>query len=206
MIKFGQAMHLASQLALIQSKEKAFISKENRELLAVRQSLDYYSQSWKSRAQPVNIYWLTDSENLVRFLTKESGKIYIQREIFSVMTICQQLKIRIIPIHLMRDDPRIQIADQGSKISDTDDWSIDDETFQRLNHHYQFTINFICIKQKHKVYKLLFKFFLPKYLWNRCILSQLGPRSGIGLPASERSYEDREKNQTFKNVWTIADT
>jgi hypothetical protein len=77
-----------------------------------------------------------NSEDLVRFLTKGSGKIYIQREIFHVMTICQGLKIPVIPIHHLRDDPRIQIADQGSKIRDTDDWTSDKETFQRLNQHY----------------------------------------------------------------------
>ena len=65
------------------------LSSGHRELLAVKQSLEYYSQSWKNREQPVNIYWLTDSENLVRFLTKGSGKMYIQRDIFGVMSLCR---------------------------------------------------------------------------------------------------------------------
>ena len=54
---------------------------------------------------------------------------------------CKRLNIRIIPIHLLRDDPRIKIADDGSKTVDTDDWQIDDETFQRNKDKYNFTID-----------------------------------------------------------------
>lgn len=137
------------------------LSSGHRELLAVRQSLEYYSKSWKNRTQPLNIYWLTDSENLVRFLNKGSGKMHIQREIFRVMSICQRLKIRIVPIHLLRDDPRIQIADQGSKIRDTDDWSIDNETFHQLNQYQQFTIDLFASDKNRKCRRFYSNFFCP---------------------------------------------
>jgi hypothetical protein len=95
--------------------------------------LEYYSKEWDDRAEPTNVYWLTDSENLVKFLTKGSGKPQIQQDIFKVMLFCQRLSIRIIPIHLRRDDPRIQVADEGSKNPDTDDWQVDFPTFQKIN-------------------------------------------------------------------------
>ena len=59
------------------------------------------------------------------FLTEGSGKRHIQSEVFRIMNLCQRPNIRIIPIHLLRDDPRIQIADDGSKTTYTDDWQVD---------------------------------------------------------------------------------
>jgi hypothetical protein len=57
------------------------------------------------------------------------------------MTICKRINIRILPIHLLRNDPRIKIADDGSKTADSDDWQVDDETFQRSNTRHGFTID-----------------------------------------------------------------
>lgn len=55
------------------------------------------------------------------------------------MMLCKRLKIRILPIRLLRKDPRIKIADDGSKTIDTDDWQTDYETFQKAT---KSTINF----------------------------------------------------------------
>jgi hypothetical protein len=123
------------------STEEQKFSSGHRELLAVRHTLEYYSKTWENKTNPQNVYWLTDSENLAQFLKKGSGKQKIQGEVFKVMTICRELNIRIIPIHLLRDDPRIKIADDGSKTTDTDCWGIDVITFQKINDKYQFTID-----------------------------------------------------------------
>ena len=56
----------------------------------------------------------------------------------------QEANIRIIPIHLLRDDPRIKVADDGSKMTDTDDWQVDYETFQKINRRYRFTIDLLA--------------------------------------------------------------
>jgi hypothetical protein len=69
------------------------LSSGHREYLAIRQSLEYYASTWEERNKPLNIYWLSDSENLVKFLKKGSRKGHIQRDIFRVMQICQEMKI-----------------------------------------------------------------------------------------------------------------
>ena len=123
------------------SKEEQLLSSGHRELLAVSQTLQNYSKAWKDKSEPINLYWLTDSENLVVFLSKGSGKAHIQRDIFKIMEICQTLQIHIIPIHLRREDPRIQLADEGSKTVDTDDWQVNWSTFNKYDSELQFSID-----------------------------------------------------------------
>jgi hypothetical protein len=121
-------------------EEKGF-SSGHRELLAVKKTLENYSSVWSDRKEATNIYWITDSENLVHFLSKGSGKIHIQQEIFKIMLLCKKLNIRIIPIHVLREDPRIKVADEGSKVEDTDDWKVDVGTFLKFNKSMQFSID-----------------------------------------------------------------
>ena len=42
------------------------------------------------------------------------------------------MAVRLTPIHLRRDDYRIQIADAGSRPYDPDDWSVDKLSFETL--------------------------------------------------------------------------
>lgn len=123
------------------SDEEKTFSSGHRELLAVKQTLENYSAIWSDKKEATNVYWITDSENLVQFLSKGSGKIHIQREIFKIMMLCQELNIRIFPIHLLREDPRIKIADEGSKTEDTDDWQVDIATFKKFDMSMQFSID-----------------------------------------------------------------
>ena len=51
------------------------------------------------------------------------------------------MKIRIFPIHLRREDPRIQKADEGSKTVDTDDWQVDLATFKKFDSDMHFSID-----------------------------------------------------------------
>ena len=57
------------------------------------------------------------------------------------MLLCQQLNIQVIPIHLLREDPRIKLADEGSKTDDTDDWQVDMATFKRFDCSMNFSID-----------------------------------------------------------------
>jgi hypothetical protein len=103
-----------------------------RELLAVKLALQaklHSSGPWLSQT---NIFWLTDSQNLVTFLTKGSTKQDIQDTVLEVLQLSQSLKINLIPIHLRREDPRIQMADAGSRIRDSDDWSVNNDTFKAI--------------------------------------------------------------------------
>lgn len=151
----GEKLYYRSQL----TAEQKAVSSGHRELLAVRQTLEFYTRSWTDTRSPANIYWLTDSENLVRFLAKGSGKKQIQAEIFKVMTLCQKLNIRIVPIHLLRDDPRIQVADDGSKRLDTDDWQVDFATFQQLQQDTQFSIDLFADNYNSRCQKFYSNFY-----------------------------------------------
>jgi hypothetical protein len=142
----------------LNEQEKQF-SSGLRELLAVRQTLEYYLATWEKKTIPQNIYWLTDSENLAQFLKKGSGKPHIQKEVFRVMTISRELNIYIIPIHLLRDDPRIKVADDGSKTVDTDSWSVDIGTFKRINQSFHFTIDLFASDKNAKCRRFYSNFF-----------------------------------------------
>ena len=55
----------------------------------------------------------TNSKNLTTFSTKGSGKSNIQKEVFQILVLCKKLSLRIIPIHFLRHDPRIKLADDS---------------------------------------------------------------------------------------------
>ena len=139
-------------------QEKKF-SSGLRELLAVRYTLQYYRSTWKKEKSPQNLYWLTDSENLAQFLKKGSGKPHIQRETFKVMLICRELNVRLIPIHLLRDDPRIKVADDGSKTADTDCWGVDMATFRGINQIFEFTIDLFASNKNTKCRRFYSNFY-----------------------------------------------
>ena len=141
------------------SKDERMLSSGHRELLAVAKTLTYYEHTGKIKNKATNIYWLTDSQNMVIFLTKGSGKSHIQKEVFKIMIQCKRLNIRIIPIHLLRDDPRIKIADDGSKTVDTDDWQIDDETLKKNKDKYNFTIDLFASDRNSKCKKFYSNFY-----------------------------------------------
>ena len=108
-------------------------SSGHRELLAVKLALQAKLQSSGPWPQLTNIVWLTDSQNLVTFLTKGSTKPLIQETVLQVMLLVHELNINLIPMHLRREDPRIQMADAGSRVRDSDDWSIDHDSFESIN-------------------------------------------------------------------------
>jgi hypothetical protein len=118
------------------SPEQTVLSSGHRELLAVKLSLQAKLNSSGPWDSWVNVFWLTDSENLVCFLTKGSTKPEIQASVLQVLLIAKQLKAKLIPIHLKQNDPRIQIADAGSRVRDSDDWSLDEFSFHCLQNQF----------------------------------------------------------------------
>ena len=143
------------------NEDERMLSSGHRELLAVAKTMEYYEQTGTFTTKATNIYWLTDSQNLVTFLTKGSGKRQIQKDFFQIMIRCKRLNTRIIPIHLLRDDPRIKIADDGSKTTDTDNWQVDDQTFQRNRTRFQFTIDLFASDRNSKCQRFYSNFFCP---------------------------------------------
>ena len=115
-------------------------SSGHRELLAVLSALQSETQASFSGTAS-SVYWLTDSQNLVTFLTKGSSKPAIQATVLDIFKISRRLRIDIIPIHLLRSDYRIQVADFGSRFYDPDDWSIDSSSFESLTRFWPATID-----------------------------------------------------------------
>ena len=113
---------------------EASFSSGHRELLAVKSALQSPTAQAAFSASPSSssVFWLTDSENMVTFLTKGSGRPLIQSTVIEIFKLSRQLMVDIIPIHLRRSDYRIQVADYGSRFYDPDDWSIDSASFESL--------------------------------------------------------------------------
>jgi hypothetical protein len=139
--------------------EERRLSSGHWELLAVTKTLEYYERTNATHSQATNVYWLTDSQNMATFLTKGSGKGPIQKEVFGIMVLCKKLNIRIITIHLLPDDPHIKVADDGSKMTDTDDWQVDYENFQKINRRYRFTIDLFAFDRNTKCPKFFSNFY-----------------------------------------------
>ena len=115
-------------------------SSGHRELLAVLSALRHYGPE-DHPLKKRHVLWLTDSTNLCVFLTKGSKKPSIQADVLEVHWLCHELVIRLTPIHLKRDDYRIQVADAGSRPYDPDDWSIDKVSFDALIDQVQITVD-----------------------------------------------------------------
>jgi hypothetical protein len=71
---------------------------------------------------------------------------------------------------IKEQDPRIQLADEGLKICDTDNWSVDCETFKRLNKSFQFTIDLFATNKNSKCERFYSNGCLDAYLSEREIV------------------------------------
>jgi hypothetical protein len=72
----------------------------------------------------------------VQFLKKGSRKPEVQKIVFQIVLLLSDMQTSIEPIHLLREDPRIQVADDGSKKLDTDNWSVDVFTINELRQQF----------------------------------------------------------------------
>jgi len=107
------------------------------------------------------IYWVTDSENVVRFLEKGSRKKEIQKMVFEIANILQELQISVQMVHLRREDPRIQVVDEASKAKDTDNWSVDELSFAELNDQLQFDTDLFADCYNKRVERFCSLYFVP---------------------------------------------
>ena len=121
------------------SAEEAALSSGHRELLAVLYALR--SMPTTARSTALSVFWLTDSQNLVSFLTKGSSKRPIQMTVLQIYQLSRSLLLDIIPIYLQRSDYRIQIADYGSRYYDADDWAIDPRSFESLTRFWPASVD-----------------------------------------------------------------
>ena len=117
------------------SPEERNFSSGQRELLTVLRALQTEQEFFRSLTNQT-IIWITDSTNLVSFLTKGTMKMPIQRQVLEVYKLLRHYSIRVAPVHLKRTDYRIQWADEGSRFFDPDDWSIDKMSYTELTNEY----------------------------------------------------------------------
>ena len=204
----GPQLYFRGKLA----NEEKQLSSGHRELLAVSKTLEFYERSGAINKRATNIYWLTDSQNMATFLTKGSGKPQIQKEVFHIMILCKRLKLRIIPIHLLRDDPRIQVADDGSKTTDTDDWEVDNNTYERIHKRHNFTVDLFASTHNSKCKKFFSNFYCPStsgidafsHSWENETAWICPPIREI-IRVARRLKESNTKGVLFIPEWKTAD-
>ena len=127
--------------AQFSTQEKA-LSSGHRELLAVLAALRAGHRDLRHTGDSTKtVFWLTDSMNLVSFLTKGSSKPHIQSDVLAVFRAARELRINLYPVHLHREDYRIQVADFGSRYYDPDDWTVDNASYISLTQDWRPTID-----------------------------------------------------------------
>ena len=109
------------------SPHEMSLSSTARELLAVEKVLYSFGNILAGESVQINI----DNQNTCRILTVGSSKEHLQKISLSVFDHCLKHEISLIPHWIPRDDNKI--ADCYSRINDTDDWSIDNKTFNYIN-------------------------------------------------------------------------
>ena len=79
-----------------------------------------------------------------------------------IMLLAKELKIVIFPIHLRREDPRIKMADAGSRVRDSDDWSLDPDSFKQLESQFgPFSIDLFADSSNAKGLRFYSDFLCP---------------------------------------------
>ena len=122
------------------SQEEAQFASGHRELLAIQTALRHPPPVFQSGIS-TSVFWLTDSENVVTFLSKGSPKRPIQETVLDIVRRAHALKLDIIPVHVKRSDYRIEVADFGSRFYDPDDWSCDGASFEELTRFWKVTVD-----------------------------------------------------------------
>ena len=102
--------------------EKA-TSSTNRELVAIKCCLESFADQIRHEAVEVR----TDNQNAARIIEKGSKRPHLQQLAVQIFEICTQNDILLHPTWIPRELNKY--ADYLSKLTDTDDWSIDNETF-----------------------------------------------------------------------------
>ena len=99
-------------------------SSTNRELAAIKRCLQSFANHLRHEAVEIR----TDNQNAVRIIQKGSKKSHLQQLAVEIYELCTQNDILLEPTWIPRE--LNQYADYLSKLKDTDDWSIDNETFE----------------------------------------------------------------------------
>ena len=123
------------------------------------------------------VFWLTDSMNLVRFLTKGSGKLDILRMTLRGIEKAKGLNVDLVPIWARRSDPRLLKADAGSKGTDTDSWELPADVYADLVIQFgQFTVDLFADHKNAKCEKFYSRNWHPASAQYRRFVLHGNPR------------------------------
>ena len=128
------------------TQEEKELASGQRELLTFLRALQQETEYFRALAGRT-IIWITDSTNLVAFLTKGTMKMAIQTQVLEVFKLLASFKIRLLPVHLKRTDFRVQWANEGSRFFDPDDWGINKHTYKHIKRHWKPTIDLLHTAQ-----------------------------------------------------------
>jgi len=138
------------------SNFEANTSSTYRELSAVKNVLSSLAHKLKNNA----VQWNSDNENVTRIINAGSTKEYLQKLAIDIYNINVRNNIRLYPQWIPRE--KNQIADSISKSFDTDNWSIDNETFNYIQNTYGvFTIDRFADNKNTKTERFNSKNFCP---------------------------------------------
>ena len=131
-------------------------SSTSRELLAVNYVLKSFGSVLSNESFQLNL----DSISACRILSVGSAKRHLQNIALEIFEHCLKLNINLQPNWIPRE--KNTIADSYSKHKDTDDWSIDTQSFNDISKRYgPFTIDRFADSKNRKTARFNSKFFCP---------------------------------------------
>ena len=131
-------------------------SSTNRELLAVK----YILSSFSSFVTQETVQWNTDNQNVVSIILNGSPKAHLQRLAVDIFNLSLKYNVEIIPKWIPRSEN--DIADHFSKLTDNDNWGIDNSTFRFIEQTFgKFSIDQFADELNKKVQRFNAKFYCP---------------------------------------------
>jgi hypothetical protein len=114
------------------SAVKATWSSSRRELCADQHALEHLAAVYGRFPVHTTLLWLSDNQNVAKFLTKGSGKTAIMLQSLGIVATARSLNLDVFAIWVGRNIPHLVKADALSKHVDTDNWSVTPEGFAKF--------------------------------------------------------------------------
>lgn len=139
------------------SKAESLTSSTNRELLAVKMMLESFGHLLTGESIQLNI----DNFNASKILLIGSPKLHLQQIAIDIFKHCLKYDVKLVPKWIPREQN--PIADKISKLVDTDNWSIDDKSFEIINKRFgPFSIDRFADDKNTKTKRFNSKFYCPR--------------------------------------------
>ena len=178
--------------------EEAGQSSTSRELMAFEDFYTHYGENL--RGQSVVHY--TDSDNVAKMLQIGSRTPSLHKRVRDLFLQLKELDISHVAIWISREDPRIKIADMGSREFDTESWMIDIISFRQLEACWgPFTVDVFAAEENARVERFYTKEnsafcqnFREEYVW-AC------PPPRLIIPAIRIFARDKARGVLCFPVW-----